>query len=518
MPKYISAEYFLCDYDDDMLVVSMDKFLQSQTNTDLNKQISYDNYVLPQQLSLLNKKDEILWRGFLTSFGYSTFKPFQLTAIQAIQEGCDVIVIQRTGSGESICFQIPALIDDNKMSIIICPTISLIHSQVAGLQQKGIDAIAFGQCAGENTEINNDRVLGLDEAGTPSLAYTTPEHFSKVMTLLESRKENIKIIVIDEVHKVFDRQTCFREVYNSLENVKKQFPGIPIMALTDTLGNASINKLCKDYLNLPVLIKASVNRKNIKLNIGNYQAQRKNKKANNGDGMIETWDSLSDSLIRRIGDSYAIVFMDFANEVKDFSSCLKKKSDIEIMSFYGKGMTKTEKAKVVQDFNNQKFQVLCATESYKVGVHNPHVDFVVRIGCMRNMNVLLQEFGRAGRGEENSAVGQLLVNEHKDDQRLGYWLKGCDTADRNRITNDYMACWKWIYSIYVGNCLCDGILKYYEEDVICPMVETDDCCSSCELDLEKDFDIQHALILLLKTINELEDVDEKKTKECQQQR
>jgi hypothetical protein len=50
------------------------------------------------------------------------------------------------------------------------------------------------------------------------------------------------------------------------------------------------------------------------------------------------------------------------------------------------------------------------------------------------------------------------------------------------------------------------------------MVETDDCCSSCELDLEKDFDIQHALILLLKTINELEDVDEKKTKEGQQQR
>lgn len=349
------------------------------------------------------------------------------------------------------------------------------------------------------------RVFGDSVLGTPALAYTTPEHFCKVMPFLETRKEIIKMLVFDEVHKIFDRQKTFREAYNSLDTVKIKFPEVPIMALTATLGNTNIRKLCKDYLCSPVLIRGSVNRKNIKLSIANYQMDKNSQKARN-DNEFASWNLLSSNLSKLIGERYAIVFMDFANEVKDFSSYLRKKGEIEVMSFHGKGMSETERTKIVEDFNNQEFQVLCATESYEVGVHNPHVDFVARIGCMRNMNVLLQEFGRAGRSEENGAVGLLFINEHKDDQRLGYWLKGCDTSDSEKIRKDYEACWKWVYSIYTGDCLREGVLKYYEEDVIRTNVAAEDCCLSCELGLRKDFDIQKALSLLLKSTKELEAV------------
>lgn len=194
-----------------------------------------------------------------------------------------------------------------------------------------------------------------------------------------------------------------------------------------------------------------------------------------------------------IGERYAIVYMDFTNEVKDLSECLKKKGDIEVKCFHGKGMSNTTKSAIVDAFNNEEFQVLCATESYEVGVHNPHVDFVARVGCMRNMNVLLQEIGRAGRRDENGAVGLLLINEHKDDQRLGYWIKGCNSCDRERIKKEYEACWKWIYSIYTGDCLRAELPKQYKEEAATGDIDPADCCLCCNLNNEKDFNVQEAL-------------------------
>ena len=198
--------------------------------------------------------------------------------------------------------------------------------------------------------------------------------------------------------------------------------------------------------------------------------------------------------------------MDFTKEVKDFSECLKKKGELDVKCFHGKGMTNTQKKEIVEDFINEEFQVLCATESYEVGVHNPHVDFVARVGCMRNMNVLLQEFGRADRSEGNGTDGLLLINEHKDDQHLGYWIKGCNTSDTERIKKEYEACWKWIYSTYTGDCLRTELLKYYNEEPVSVNIDPAECCLCCELNTKKDFDVQAALSLLLKSITELESV------------
>ena len=79
-------------------------------------------------------------------------------------------------------------------------------------------------------------------------------------------------------------------------------------------------------------------------------------------------------------------------------------------------------------FRNKDFQLLVATESYEVGTHSPHVQNVIRLGCMRNLGVLIQEFGRAGRAGEQ-ADGYLWFNEFKDDQRLTYWTMGCNSEE-----------------------------------------------------------------------------------------
>ena len=162
--------------------------------------------------------------------------------------------------------------------VCVCPTIALIHSQVADLVNKGINAVAFGRCAGEDAVKNRSRVLNEDETGVPALVYTTPETFERELHLLKKRNDKIKMIVSDEIHKVFDHQIQFREAYNTFSTLQDDFTDIPVMALTATLGDNEMKRLSTTYLRSQVLIKESVDRSNIKFKIGKYKSQEKQRK------------------------------------------------------------------------------------------------------------------------------------------------------------------------------------------------------------------------------------------------
>lgn len=148
------------------------------------------------------------------------------------------------------------------------------------------------------------------------------------------------------------------------------------------------------------------------------------------------------------------------------SQALSRDLRIDCRQYHGKGMSQEARKKTMEEFCNKQFQVLCATECYEVGVHNPHVDLVASIGCMRNMNVLWQEFGRAGREEGSTSVGLLLINEHRDDQRLAYWIRNCSMEEESRIKAEYRECWCWIYCAYTGDCLRESLLQHYSESEI----------------------------------------------------
>ena len=97
---------------------------------------------------------------------------------------------------------------------------------------------------------------------------------------------------------------------------------------------------------------------------------------------------------------------------------LKKARLSDITAYHGR-LSSEMKSKVDNEFRSKEFQVLVATEAYEVGTHNPYVNLVLRVGCMRNVAVLVQEFGRAGRNNDSSD-GIILANESIDDQRLIY--------------------------------------------------------------------------------------------------
>ena len=198
------------------------------------------------------------------------------------------------------------------------------------------------------------------------------------------------------------------------------------MALTATLSKGQLQSLCVDYLRNPVLIKSSINRSNIKLNIKSYVHTKKSTSSTDGNSSSKEgiWCACATDIKNITGDEYAIIFMDFRSDVELMTSSMRLQVGEEnVRPYYGSGMTHDVKKKNDTDFMGNEFQVLVATESYEVGTHSPHVDNIFRVGCMRNLSVIIQEFGRAGRSG-NSADGFLLINELKDDQRLAFWTKG----------------------------------------------------------------------------------------------
>lgn len=235
---------------------------------------------------------------------------------------------------------------------------------------------------------------------------------------------------------MFDWNSDFRSSYDFFKGIKDSFSCVPVMTLAATLSQTQVQSLCADYLKNPVLIKGLINRSNIKLNIESYVTSKKKKSSRlavKENTKEHIWSECAMDIKNISGDEYAIVYMDFRSDVELMTSSLKLLlGEGNVRPYYGKGMTHNVKKKTDSAFRGKEFQVLVATESYDVGTHSAHVDNIFRVGCMRNLSVMIQEFGRAGRSG-NNAYGFLLINETKDDQRLAFWTKNCSKSEEEQI-------------------------------------------------------------------------------------
>ena len=192
-------------------------------------------WVSPGMTPPPSKPTEIIWMGHLTRFGLSNLKSFQLDAVNAVESKRDTVVIQPTGSGKSLCYQLPALFDSSHFMV------SLISSQLQGLQIKGIEAASIGPSS-RGSNLQSASLKGT--ADLPSLLFTTPAYFTtKMKRELLTIQNRLKLTVLEEVHKMIDRTANFRECYDSLKSLKDEFPTTPIMAVTATLSDTELGDL-----------------------------------------------------------------------------------------------------------------------------------------------------------------------------------------------------------------------------------------------------------------------------------
>src|SRR5689334_15147418 len=163
-------------------------------------------------------------------FGYSSFRPLQEEIIRDALAGRDVFVLMPTGGGKSLCFQLPALLQDG-LTIVVSPLIALMKDQVDALQTSGIPATYLNSTL--DREEAKARWRGLHR-GQYRMLYVAPERLMLDTFLERALNWNIAQFAIDEAHCISEWGHDFRPEYRELKKLRKHLPNVPVMALTAT--------------------------------------------------------------------------------------------------------------------------------------------------------------------------------------------------------------------------------------------------------------------------------------------
>ena len=374
-------------------------------------------------------------------YGYDSFRPMQSEIIQNIYNKKDTVVLMPTGGGKSVCFQIPAITMEGTC-IVVSPLISLMKDQVEALKSNGVKAAFLNSSlsGGEQRHIEEEAFHGRLQ-----LLYVSPEKMLSQSFFPLLQKIKVNLFAIDEAHCISSWGHDFRQEYTQLKFLKKQFPQIPVVALTATADKVTRRDIVTQLgLPDPEVFIASFDRPNISLNVKPGQKR------------IE---QILDFIEERPGQSGIVYCLSRKNTETVAAKLLQKgiKAD-----FYHAGLSAKERDKVQEEFINDNVPVVCATVAFGMGIDKSNVRWVIHYNLPQNIEGYYQEIGRAGR--DGSQSDALLFYSYKDVTVLRDILNGEESsiseiklAKLDRMMNyaDAMQCRRKILLSYFGEDLSE---------------------------------------------------------------
>ncbi|KAB2834539.1 MAG: DNA helicase RecQ [Candidatus Brocadia sp.] len=309
-------------------------------------------------------------------FGYTSFYPLQEDIINEVLEHRDVFVLMPTGSGKSLCYQLPALLFDG-VTIVISPLIALMKDQVDGLLANGIPA-TFINSSLSYSEIDARRQKLLENE--LKILYVAPERLLMPEFLEFLQRLKVCLFAIDESHCISEWGHDFRPEYRQLKVLKEKFPNVPVMALTATATQVVQDDIIRQ-LNLPhnKVFKASFNRKNLY-----YQIKPKH----------EPFQQILHYLKDRRTDS-GIIYCQSRKTVETLASGLQAKGYRALP--YHAGLTAEVRTDHQERFIRDDVEIVVATIAFGMGIHKPGVRYVIHYDLPKSIEGYYQETGRAGR-------------------------------------------------------------------------------------------------------------------------
>jgi ATP-dependent DNA helicase RecQ len=324
-------------------------------------------------------------------FGYDEFRPMQAVIIDTIMAGRDVLVLMPTGGGKSVCFQIPAIVLPGTC-IVVSPLISLMKDQVEGLKAAGV------RVAYLNSTVSGQSVRKIENdlyEGKLDLLYVSPEKLLSADFAPLLKNTNINSFAIDEAHCISSWGHDFRPEYTQLGFMKREFPNIPIVALTATADKVTRKDIIRQLqLVEPEVFIASFDRPNIRLTVRPGQQRLE---------QIITF-------IRNRKHQSGIIYCLSRKNTEDLSAKLNAAGIIARP--YHAGLTDSQRSLTQEDFINDKIPVVCATVAFGMGIDKSNVRWVIHYNLPKNMEGYYQEIGRGGR--DGGRTDTLLFYSYQD--------------------------------------------------------------------------------------------------------
>ncbi len=346
-------------------------------------------------------------------WGYSSFRPLQHDAMDAVMAGRDSVVVLPTGGGKSLCFQAPALVREG-LAVVVSPLISLMKDQVDTLVGNGVPAALYNSAL---TSEEKSRVTAGLRRGEYRLLYVSPERlvgeggagFTSMLAGL-----GVSFIAVDEAHCISQWGHDFRPEYRQLATLRAQLPGVSLHAFTAT-ATARVRRDIVSQLDLqnPVELVGSFDRPNLVYRVLPRDVLKKQ--------LLE--------ILGRHPREAGIIYCTSRKEVDALAAWLTESGHPALP--YHAGLSDAERHRNQDAFLEERVELVVATVAFGMGIDRSDVRFVVHVGAPRSVEHYQQESGRAGRdGLEAECV---LISSAADFMRWRVMLeRGGEFTDASR--------------------------------------------------------------------------------------
>ena len=403
-------------------------------------------------------------------FGFDGFRPGQEVVVDAILSGRNALAVMPTGSGKSLCFQLPALVRGG-LTIVVSPLVALMQDQVAALKLAGVRA--------ETINSAKDRAENVDiwrrvAAGEVDLLYLSPERLMTDRMLAAIGKLPLSFLVVDEAHCISQWGASFRPEYDDLARLRDIFPNVPIAAFTATADQVTRLDIAEKLFRSDAeMFVHGFDRPNIRLDVT----------------LRSDWKrQVLDFLGLHEGES-GVIYCLSRKKTEETAAFLRSKG-LNALPYHA-GLAKEERDRNQDVFMSESAVIMVATIAFGMGIDKPDVRFVLHTDMPGSVEAYYQEFGRAGR---DGAPARALMLYGLDDIRMRRMFIDQEHEDGDRRRREHKRLDALIAYCEAGECRRQSLLRYFGEE--------SEPCGNCDACLEPMdlVDGSEEAVLALKTI------------------
>lgn len=386
-------------------------------------------------------------------WGYDAFRPAQEVPVSTLLAGQDLVAIMPTGAGKSICFQVPALLQEG-LTIVFSPLISLMKDQVDGLRQQKIPAAFINSTLDQETF---NKTLYYVRIGTVKILYISPERLASQFFRNVLQTLKISQIIVDEAHCISQWGHDFRPAYQLIGQFLKTMPHRPVVGAFTATATKAVERDIKILLGL----------ENAQVHITGFDRPNLHFAVAR---LSQRMDYIVD-YVKAHQDQSGVIYCITRKDVEKVYQNLVKEGIAA--GYYHAGLPDQVRKDMQNKYAFDEIQVMVATNAFGMGIDKSNVRYVLHYQMPRNMESYYQEAGRAGR---DGAPAECILLYNGQDVQVHKYLLEQSQLEPARLSIEQRKLQAMIDYCFTSQCLRKYMLAYFGQEV-----PWDKChnCSSC---------------------------------------